>query len=141
MQDKQLIALIILGVMAAGSLIYGIVTPSKAKRGASSNSAAVDSSGANAGGTITLPKERNAPRTSYESGRRNPFTLQEGVSDRQLTLNGIAWDEEAPQAIINDRILNVGDRIRGCEVVAIQQRSVTLNEGSQNFELRLGRKK
>lgn len=142
MQDKRLIALIVLGIMAVLSLIYGILAPSKARRARSSHSTSTaESYVSSIAGKIPLPKTRHAPKTTYESSERNPFTLQEGLSDKLLALNGIAWDKEAPQAIINDRILTVGDQIKGCEVVAIQPNSVTLNDGSQNFELRLGRKR
>lgn len=138
MRDKRLIALAILGVMALASLIYGILTPSKLKQGLSSSAVSVVKPN---GGNSLLPKERHAPRSSYESWGRNPFILQEGVSDKMLVLNGIAWDKKAPQVIINNRILNAGDKIRGSTVVAIQPHSVTLNDGSQNFELKLGRKR
>jgi len=138
-KDKKLLALMILGVLAVVSLLYGILSPSKSKRGLSSQFGT--GLGAKPVPKNLLPQGRHAPRSSYESWGRNPFTLQEGISDKMLVLNGIAWDELDPKAIINDRILSVGDKIRGCTLIAVEPNRVTLNDGTQNFELKLGRKK
>lgn len=55
-----------------------------------------------------------------------------------LKLTGILWDEESPQAVINNRILGIGDRIGNNEILDINQDLVILFDGNRNFELRVG---
>ncbi len=139
MQDKKLILLVVLGALAVGTLIYGIVTPSRTKQGLSSQ--AGKGAAASDGKATKLPMERHEARSSYPSWGRSPFVLQTGTQETGLVLNGIAWDEKAPKAIVNDQIVGVGDRVAGQTVTAIQTTSVTLNDGVQDVELKLRRKK
>ncbi|MFC1674541.1 hypothetical protein ACFL1K_01410 [Candidatus Omnitrophota bacterium] len=53
-----------------------------------------------------------------------------------LKLSGIVWDELNPQALINARIVGVGDQIGGYSVVEIQQNKVILNDGKDNLILK-----
>lgn len=55
-----------------------------------------------------------------------------------LKLTGILWDEKNPKAVINGRIVGIGKRIGGNIVVDIKQDKVVVNNGIQNFELRVG---
>ncbi|MBM3251737.1 MAG: hypothetical protein FJZ11_03035 [Candidatus Omnitrophica bacterium] len=55
-----------------------------------------------------------------------------------LKLIGILWDERDPQAIINNKVVGLGDSVGTSTVVEIKQNSVILNEGSRIFEIRLG---
>ncbi|HLD82840.1 MAG TPA: hypothetical protein VI976_02705 [Candidatus Omnitrophota bacterium] len=54
-----------------------------------------------------------------------------------LSLSGILWDAKRPQALINDRICNIGDVINGCKVLEIQKNKVILNDGSKQIELKI----
>ena len=73
--------------------------------------------------------------------RRDPFTsiLITPVEDSffRLYLTGIFWDEKNPTAIINDKIVGIGDRFGVNSVVDIKQDRVILNDGFSDFELRL----
>jgi hypothetical protein len=60
---------------------------------------------------------------------------------RQLALSGISWDAKLPRAVINDRIMRVGDQVAGNEIVKIERNRVVLSDGAAEFELKLGRKK
>ena len=75
---------------------------------------------------------------------KNPFLPREAQGPtltKKLVLNGIAWDEKSPRAVINDRIVAIGDQVGGSTVVEILRDHVILNDGLIRFELRLGRRK
>lgn len=59
----------------------------------------------------------------------------------KLILNGIAWDQKNPRAVINNRIVTIGDKVGNSTVVEILRDHVVLNDGTANFEFRLGRRK
>lgn len=72
--------------------------------------------------------------------KRDPFTF--GTTESKdgnpvLCLRGIFWDETSPMAIINEYILKIGDKIKENTVVDIKQNKVILNNGNEDFELRL----
>jgi len=75
---------------------------------------------------------------------RDPFSslpaTAEKISGRGgLILSGIIWDKDKPSAIINNSIVELGDTVSGNIVVDIRQDRVILNDGSNTFELKLGR--
>jgi len=82
--------------------------------------------------------ERLEEEAQQMSLKRDPFTK---VSEPQeskvpvLQLKGIFWDNQKPTAIINDQIVEVGDKIFGHEVVFIREDRVILNDGLRHFEL------
>lgn len=55
----------------------------------------------------------------------------------ELSLNGIIWDEKSPVAMINDRIVKVGDRVGVNTIIDIKKDRVILSNGIKTFELRL----
>jgi len=59
---------------------------------------------------------------------------QIGITD--LKLQGIFWGSSNPQAIINRKIVSVGDQVEDAEVEAITKESVTLSRNGQEFELK-----
>ncbi len=140
MQNKKIIILIILGIVAIISLFYGIFTPSKARRNIilKQTSTPQELTVTNKKGTEHLT--RNAKRTAYSSWSRAPFSASsapiKGYGGH--TLSGIIWDKENPMAVINDNIVKIGDKIDGNTVVSIEQDRVVLNDGSKNIELLLG---
>ena len=69
-----------------------------------------------------------------------PKEVQVSVTGRRLVLDGIAWDRKSPRAVVNDRIVAVGDEVGGSTVVEIRKDRVILNNGAADFELRLGRR-
>lgn len=133
--DKKLVFVVILCVLAVSSLLYGILTPSRMRRGASAPSQTQNVPAAQP----QLPVERRAKKSSFIIWGRNPFSLK-NTNVSTPVLNGIAWDENAPRAIINDQIVGVGDMIGKNKVVAITPNSVTLNDGTKDFEIRTGQK-
>lgn len=90
---------------------------------------------------VATAKQKRA-KTSYNSWGGNPFILQ--LSSKTITkliLNGIVWDKVTPRAIISNDIVRIGDKIGNNTVVDIKQDRVILNDGTSNFELRLGQEK
>lgn len=45
----------------------------------------------------------------------------------KFQVQGVVWGGKFPQAIINNKILGVGDSIEGVEIVSIEKKGITLN--------------
>ncbi|MCX5714442.1 MAG: hypothetical protein NT033_06485 [Candidatus Omnitrophica bacterium] len=65
------------------------------------------------------------------------IVLPRSESPARLVLTGVFLDKESPQAIINDNIVSIGDKVRGSVVKEIKEDRVVLNDGNKDFELRL----
>jgi len=63
------------------------------------------------------------------------YTVEKGEAV-DLNLSGIIWDEERPLALINNRVVGIGDKIGISTVVDITQDRVILNDGRKNFHLK-----
>lgn len=141
MQNKKIIALIILSIGAVISLIYGIFAPTKVGRQFSSKPAVVREIKKVPLAERIMPAHRYTKRTKYREWGKSPFIDKEVVIKRTpaLVLNGIAWDEKSPVAVVNDDVVRVGDNVDGNRIVAIEPNKVVFNDGTDNFELTLGR--
>lgn len=62
--------------------------------------------------------------------RKNRTVLFAGLS-----LTGIIWDKKKPIAVINGKMLGVGDTIKGAKVKKIQKESVLLRKHGTNYTL------
>lgn len=60
----------------------------------------------------------------------------EQIQVADLKLQGIFWGSSNPQAIINRKIVSVGDQVEDAEVEAITKESVTLSRNGQEFEIK-----
>ncbi|TAM41240.1 hypothetical protein EPN54_02050 [bacterium] len=89
----------------------------------------------------------NRPVIEYKSGNlRDPFLplkmvqeekaagggqrmdlIQVGSSVGDLKVQGIIWGGRFPQAIINDKVLTVGDTIGGVKLLSIDKNGITLS--------------
>ena len=146
MQNKKVLILILLVLVAGASMVYGIFTPSKIRRQikAESKKEALLRQGGSplAGVPAPAPKQPGAlqtggvkqrpPRSQYLDWGRNPFLRQD-----ILELKGILWDDQNPKAVINEDIVAVGDLVGGSLVVDIRKDRVVLYDGSSDFELHL----
>ncbi len=135
MKDRKLILLGVLSVLAVLSIAYG---SSKAGRGVPPNA----NPGEALGTEIPLglaALQRPEKKSHYSDWGRNPFLEKETLVSKVVPLNleGIAWDKENPKAVINARIVGVGEDIEGRKVVDIAQDRVIVNDGVKNEELRL----
>lgn len=82
----------------------------------------------------------------YDShGKKDPFAPPVlAGTDRSgaemlagIDLEGIIWDENKPVAIINDKVVNVGDEISGAKVIKITQNEVTFYINGQYVHIKL----
>lgn len=69
--------------------------------------------------------------------KRNPFSEAERKKEEALTsgliLSGIVWDKNKPKAVINGRIVKVGDVVGGKTVTKIEKdRVIFLKEGRKS---------
>lgn len=82
---------------------------------------------------------RTIKRTGFESWKRSPFIPTEVAARKvpTLALSGIFWDEDKATAIIDNEIVTVGDRIGEIVIVDIQNNTVKLKDGENDFELTL----
>lgn len=88
------------------------------------------------------------PKVEYRaSSLRDPFTgmmIHENAGKDtsvaetplpNLTVKGIIWGGRFPQAIIDNKVLGVGDSIQGARITAIGKEGVTLLFGGKSFTL------
>jgi len=138
LHHKKLLLLIVLSIIAVFSLFYGIFNPSRTKRNLLTKDTGFQKTIVTEKGIIFLT--RRAKRSDYSYWGRNPFSISGARIMRLgvLTINGVLWDKKNPLAIINERIVKIGDKIDGNTVVGIEQDRVILNDGSKDIELLLG---
>ena len=134
MKDKKVIALIVLGVAAVVSLLWG-TTSSPIRKRPATFTPEISKVPQGLPAPAQPPIKRKAVRTKFKSWKRRPFqpTQIPGQSST-LVLNGIIGGK-VPKAMIGDLMVGVGDKIGNTKVVAIKKDSVTLNDGTKDFEL------
>ena len=52
-----------------------------------------------------------------------------------LTVSGIAWGGSYPRAIINGKIVKIGDTIEGAEILEIKKEGVVVSYKGQEFTI------
>ena len=147
MKNKRVIIVVILGMGALISLIYGIVAPTKSGKTAPPTSVVRPRSPQEAlsANEVALPpgrvipSKRHAAKTNFNFWGRNPFAPEQAPVEAaaKLVLNGIMWDEKRPLAIIDNEVVGIGSKIGEHTVKDIKKDSVTLNDGANDLELRL----
>jgi len=92
------------------------------------------------------------PAVEYKSDQlRDPFKSYLAVEGRttsapggpaqgeldlsKFTVQGIIWGGKMPQAIINNKVYNVGDSIDGAVIVSIDKSGITLSFGEKIYDL------
>lgn len=88
---------------------------------------------------------RAAPASAEGEWGENPFLIErntprapelpENPGKQEVQLQGILWDPEAPTAIINNRVVAVGDQVDRWEVMEIRKDRVFLSDGTSTREL------
>ena len=141
MQNKKLIGLIVLGIGAISSLIYGIVTPSKVRRMASKGSLHIKMqakvTAEKSASSASVAATGGPRKDSFTDWGRDPFSSGPPATVSEMVLTGILWDSSAPLAMINDNPVAAGDKIGGCTVVEIKKDRVILKDDTKDFELLL----
>ncbi len=62
----------------------------------------------------------------------NTVPVIPAIQTNAFVVKGLIWNTDMPQAIINDKILKVGDFINGVKIVAIQSKGVELSNSGIN---------
>ena len=83
-----------------------------------------------------ISKKGDFIKDRFPSWGRDPFQKID-ASKAMLGLQGIMWDTQNPKAIINNKIVKVGDTVGGDIIVDIQEDKVILTDGIESYELRL----
>lgn len=82
----------------------------------------------------------------YDShGKKDPFSppvikAVEKAGTEVLTgvrLEGIIWDEKNPIAIINDKVVRIGDEVSGAKITEIRQNEVIFDINGQMISVKL----
>lgn len=107
---------------------------------------------------LILERDRSSSKSSFVV-ERNPFLLpvagrpkrrtrlassrasKKPVPKVVLKLGGILWDEEAPSAVINNKVVQVSDRIGSYRVVKIFQDRVIVSNNKKRMTLKLPKKR
>jgi len=145
--------LILITTGCGGSKKDSVKAPTPQNVKAVSQGVAAKKTSASAAENKAVPKDVKTKETSAKTslskekyGRNDPFALN--VTKKQsfseptgLNLQGIVFDTEAPNAIVNNQIVGVGANIAGNTIVKINENSVIFNDGTENFEVRLTSKK
>ncbi|MFH1310511.1 MAG: hypothetical protein ABIH85_07540 [Candidatus Omnitrophota bacterium] len=94
---------------------------------------------------VVNPKPSKDFIPEHEYGRDDPFnpnlTSNEYQNSEGMNLQGIVRDGEVSRAIINGSIVSVGDKIGNNTVREINEKSVIINDGTQDLEIRLSQKR
>lgn len=141
MNNKKLIAAIVLGIGAVISLAYGIFSPPKG-RSSAARTAPIKESGISLPVTEShqamSPIKRRAKRSSFTDWARSPF-IPKGMKgpSYQMELSGILGSGKNLKAMINGEVVGKGDKIGSTTVVDILPDRVTLNDGSKDIVLRM----
>lgn len=76
-----------------------------------------------------VPTTGSRGKSGRKSGSIETANVDSGSGDDgALRVEGIFWDKERPMALIADKIVEVGAKVKGCEVVSIEPGAVTLRE-------------
>lgn len=135
MTDRQRWALIVLGILVALVWIRGLtVRPVRSHRAAPLKSKVFEPAPVNSEPT-PVSRSPAIPSRSEEWGD-NPFLMERrlptepvNIGAKGQTLAGILWDPKNPSAIVDNRLVKVGDRIGAWQVVEIRKEEVILSDG------------
>jgi len=134
---KQTIALIVLGIGALISLIYGATSVPRSKIIPSAKKIELPTAPIGSQ-EVSAPVKRRARSSSFKTWNRSPF-IPKGVkgSSSGLVLSGILGSAPNLKAMINGEVVGKGGRIGSNTVVDITTDGVILNDGIKEFTLKI----
>jgi len=134
-QQKLKIALPILIVVMAfvwGPVIMGSNKKDSSNKSSKNINEGVDSSNL---AVMSLSGVRKKAKTIYTDWGQNPFMLKR--APKALYIEGIMWDANNPQAIINGKMVGIGDLVESKTVIEIKRSSIILMGDDGEIELKL----
>lgn len=87
-----------------------------------------------------------AEEFTYDShGRKDPFSppvisaVEKAGTEilAGVRLEGIIWDKKKPMAIINDKVVGIGDSVSGAEIIDIKKNEVIFGVNGQKVTVKL----
>ncbi len=57
-----------------------------------------------------------------------------------IKVNGIIWNTDLPQAIVNDSVVNIGDELQGAKIVSIKKEGIELLHRGKKYYLSINEK-
>ena len=140
--EKQRVILGVLGVLVAAVWVRGLTArPVRLAR-----PAPVEGLNLSSAPTVNTFASSRSPKiltaSSHTEWGRNPFVVapapaaaQEKAAKKEHILGGVLWDPQSPSAVLNNRLVNVGDEVNGWRVVEIREKEVKLSDGSNTKTL------
>lgn len=58
-----------------------------------------------------------------------------------LNIQGIIWGSDDPSAIINGKVMEVGDTVKGAKIIDINKKGILVSFGEENFLVKTGKTK
>lgn len=97
--------------------------------------------------TVESPSETR-PLTGFiynDHGKKDPFTppvvkaieKQDTDALAGVRLEGIIWDEKNPIAVVNDKVVGIGDVISGAKIIEIKENEVIFDVNGQRISVKL----
>lgn len=141
-QQQKIIIIVLLGVFLILMLRSRLAENKEKSKAASAKAAAGQSSGeiqVSLPGNVIIefnPKSAKDPfKSPVRKKPKNVETREVKVDLPPMSIKGIIWDVDMPQAVINDKVFKVGDDINGAEIVSIEKGAVYLKYRGNDFTL------
>lgn len=137
--------MIVVGLAAVLSFLNAVGNFSKRSKAPGTDlSLPVQSHAVATSGASQKPGIAKGIKSRFQDWQRDPFasaSQKNSVAEIPgLSLSGIVWDPQKPQAVINGCIVSAGDVIADYTVEDIKPTVVTLTRESTKYELKLGKR-
>ena len=123
-----------IGVVILIFLVTNHMSKSSGSKGVSKNEAYHTSESAMM--AVSEPESRDKLRWGRDPFLPDTSNMQEQGMEG-LALNGIMPDKQNPYAIINNKVVKLGDKVGGMTVIEINESNVVLDENGQRHTLEL----
>jgi len=78
----------------------------------------------------------DAPEQSKESQGQDAQAATPTLLLPSMNIQGLIWGGRFPQAIINGKVLRIGDVIEGAQIIEIKKEGIVLSYDNRNYTLR-----
>ncbi|MDD4940010.1 MAG: hypothetical protein PHE18_03875 [Candidatus Omnitrophica bacterium] len=118
----------IIGIFFAG--LFFVSAISSAQEAAQSAAA-----GEQAGKFEYMSEKLRDPFEREKQEIRKPEAVKETKPLPELIIQGVVWGTKIPQAIVNNKVLKVGDEIQGVKISGINRDGITVIFDNQQYTL------
>jgi len=86
---------------------------------------------------VKKPPERRTPQLwKPRPTKPAPRAITKAPS---LKITGIVWNSDRPQAIINDQVIDIGDKVQNATIKEITKTEIKVEYGGKEFSILYGR--